>query len=67
MVNIAKFAFEAFLGIIFIVMAVTGVSVAIDEGQFTGLASTMILFVAPIIVAIYLYALAKNSGIMGGK
>ena len=65
MVNIAKLAFEALIGIIFITMAVTGVSLAVSGGQFTGMSGTFVLFVAPILIAIYLYALAKNAGILG--
>lgn len=64
MANVAKVAFEAMIGIIFITMAVTAVGLAVSGGQFTGMSAIFVTFVSPILIAIYLYLLAKNAGII---
>ena len=70
MVNVIKFAFEAFFGIIFITMALSAVTYITTGDVFANLSSlagVMILFIDVIIIAIYLYALAKNAGVISGK
>jgi hypothetical protein len=62
----AEVMFEALLGIIFLSMAVTGVAYVIGGGQFTGMSLIFIAFTEPILIAIYLWLLAKKAGIIKG-
>ena len=63
-VNIIKLAFEAMFGILFIVVAVNLISGFVMEGCFSDMALYMVGIIDVVLVAIYLYALAKNAGLV---
>ena len=63
-VNIIKLAFEAMFGILFIVVACNIIANVIVEGNFSDLALYMTGIIDVVLIAIYLYALAKNAGLV---